>query len=132
MSLSDPAYIGFFTAVFNLFYLIPGGTVRLLLLLAASLGFYFNLAGVYVSVLLFVAAIAYIGGLLLQRLAGSSYRRLIFIAVLLAALAPLMMFKYLGFICDAAGAAVPDWIAGLALPVGLSFFTFAAVGYLID
>ena len=32
MSLSDPAYIGFFAAVFVLFYLLPSGTVRLLLL----------------------------------------------------------------------------------------------------
>jgi alginate O-acetyltransferase complex protein AlgI len=132
MSLSDPTYLGFFAAVFVLFYLLPGGTVRLLLLLAASLGFYFNLASIYISVLLFVAAIAYAGGLLLQRPAGSGYRQLIFIAVLVAALAPLMMFKYLGFICDSVGVALPDWIAGLALPVGLSFFTFAAVGYLID
>jgi alginate O-acetyltransferase complex protein AlgI len=132
MSLSDSTYLGFFAVVFVLFYLLPGGTVRLLLLLVASLGFYFNLAGAYIFVLLFVAAVAYAGGLLLQRLAGSGHRRLIFIAVLVAALAPLMMFKYLGFICDSIGVALPDWIAGLALPVGLSFFTFAAVGYLID
>jgi alginate O-acetyltransferase complex protein AlgI len=132
MSLSDPAYIGYFASVFVLFYLLPGGTARLLLLLAASLGFYFNLAGVYISVLLFVAAVAYTGGLLLQRLAGNSHCRLIFIAALLAAVAPLMMFKYLGFFYDSVGIALPDWIAGLALPVGLSFFTFAAIGYLID
>ena len=132
MSLSDPAYIGFFAAVFVLFYLLPSGTARLLLLLAASLAFYFKLSGAYVSVLLFVAAVAYIGGLLLQRPAANSDRRTVFIAVLVTVFIPLLIFKYLGFIYDSVGAGPPDWLSGLALPVGLSFFTFAAAGYLVD
>jgi len=132
MSLSDPAYLGFFIVVFVLFYLLPGGTARLLLLLAASLAFYFNLAGVYLAVLLFVAAVAYAGGLLLQARAEKRNSRVIFVAVLLAVIAPLILFKYLGFLCDSVSIALPESIARLALPVGLSFFTFAAIGYLID
>ena len=131
MSLSDPAYIGFFAVVFVLFYLLPGGTARLVLLLAASLAFYCNLAGVYVWVLLFVATTAYVGGLLLQQRVGKG-SRLVFVAALLVILAPLILFKYLGFLCDAVGITLPESIALLALPVGLSFFTFAATGYLID
>jgi alginate O-acetyltransferase complex protein AlgI len=132
MSLSSPSYIAFFAAVFVLFYLMPGGTARLVLLLAASLAFYCNLSGLYVSVLLAVAAIAYAGGVSLQRCAGTAYRRWVFIAALLAAIAPLIVLKYLGFLCDAVGLAVPPAIAQLSLPIGLSFFTFAALGYLID
>jgi alginate O-acetyltransferase complex protein AlgI len=132
MSLSDPSYIGFFAAVFVLFYLLPSGPARLLLLLAASFAFYFKLSGAYVSVLLFVAAVAYGGGLWLQRLAGNRHRRTVFIAVLVAVFIPLLMFKYLGFLYDSAGLGLPDWLTGLALPVGLSFFTFAAAGYLVD
>jgi len=132
MSLSDPAFLGFFAIVFVLFYLLPGGTARLVLLLAASLGFYAQFAGVYTFVLLFIAAIAYVGGVALQQTVAKGRRQTVFLAALVALLAPLVLFKYLGFLCDSVGITLPDTIAQLALPVGLSFFTFAAVGYLID
>jgi alginate O-acetyltransferase complex protein AlgI len=132
MSLSNPSYLAFFAAVFVLFYLLPGGTARLVLLLAASLAFYFHLSGLYISVLLAVAAIAYAGGMLMQRHVGTPYRNWVFIAALLTAVAPLIILKYLGFICDVVSVALPPAIAQLSLPIGLSFFTFAALGYLID
>jgi D-alanyl-lipoteichoic acid acyltransferase DltB (MBOAT superfamily) len=132
MSLSDPSYIGFFAVVFVLFYLLPGGTPRLVLLLAASLAFYFKLSGVYVSVLLLVAAITYGGALLMHASAGARHHRALFVAILLAVVAPLILFKYLAFLCDALGLEVPTSVAQLALPIGLSFFTFVAIGYLID
>src|SRR5215472_3098113 len=132
MSLSDPAYLGFFAIIFVLFYLLPGGTARLVLLLAASLGFYAQFAGVYTFVLLYIAIIAYAGGVMLQATTAKGRRKTVFLAALLALLAPLVLFKYLGFLCDSVGLALPESIARLALPVGLSFFTFAAVGYLID
>jgi alginate O-acetyltransferase complex protein AlgI len=132
MSLSDPAFLGFFAIVFVLFYLLPGGAARLVLLLAASLGFYFKLVGGYTAVLLYVAAIAYCGGVLLQRMAGGRSRQAVFISALVAILAPLVFFKYLGFLAGAVGVTLSDQLADLALPVGLSFFTFAATGYLID
>ncbi len=132
MSLSDPAFLGFFAVVFVLFYLLPGGTARLVLLLAASLGFYFKLVGGYTAILLFVAVAAYLGGLALQRTAAGRKRRAVFIVALLALLAPLVFFKYLGFLAGAVGIALPGPLADMALPVGLSFFTFAATGYMID
>src|SRR5258708_24681430 len=132
MSLSDPSYIGFFVVVFILFSLLPGGAARLVLLLAASLAFYYKLSGSYVSVLLLVAAITYAGALLLQRYPGGGHRRAIFWTALLAVIAPLVIFKYRAFLFESAGLAVPASIAQLALPIGLSFFTFVAIGYLID
>jgi alginate O-acetyltransferase complex protein AlgI len=57
---------------------------------------------------------------------------LTFIAALVAILLPLVVFKYVGFLADAAHIDLPGSLADLALPVGLSFFTFAATGYLID
>lgn len=132
MTLSDPSYIGCFALVFLLFYLLPGGSARLVLLLAASLAFYLNLSGPYVVILLLIAAIAYGGAIWMEAAAESRRRRTIFIAVLSSTLAPLIVFKYLAFLVNAAGIAVPSPIAQLALPIGLSFFTFAAVGYVID
>jgi alginate O-acetyltransferase complex protein AlgI len=132
MSLSDPSYIGFFTIVFALFYLLPGGMARLVLLLAASLAFYFDLSSPYVAVLLLVAAIAYTGGLSIHGAAGPRRRQVIFIAALAGVVTPLIVFKYLAFLLDASGIGAPTWFAQAVLPIGLSFFTFAALGYLID
>jgi alginate O-acetyltransferase complex protein AlgI len=132
MSLSDPPFIGFFAAIFVLFYLLPGGTARLLTLLAASVGFYAYLSGVYVGVLLAVTVLTYLGGIALRATDPGKRRGMIFITVLIGVLAPLIVFKYAAFLCDASGLGTPDFIAHLALPIGLSFFTFAAVGYLID
>jgi D-alanyl-lipoteichoic acid acyltransferase DltB (MBOAT superfamily) len=132
MSLSDPSYLGFFAVVFVLFYLLPGGAARLVLVLAASLAFYVNIAGPFVAVLLLIAAIAYAGGLSMQAQAVARYRRAVFIAALLAVIAPLIVFKYSAFLLDTAGIGAPPSIEHLALPIGLSFFTFAAIGYLID
>jgi len=131
MSLSDPSYIGFFAVVLLLFYLLPGRAVRLVLLLAASLAFYWIVSGVFVTVLLFVAAGTFAAGLALRR-AGGRRRQLVFVAALLAVIAPLIVFKYLAFLLDAVGIGAPPAVAQLALPIGLSFFTFAAIGYLID
>jgi hypothetical protein len=132
MSLSSPSYIAFFSAIFMLFYVLPKMTARLSLLLVASLAFYVNLSGFYTVVLLAVAAVAYAGGVLMQKCAGTRYSKPVFIVALLAAVAPLIVLKYLAFICDAMGLTLPPEIARLSLPIGLSFFTFAALGYLID
>lgn len=132
MSLSDPSYLGFFAAVFVLFYLLPGGAARVVLLLAASIAFYCKLSGLYVSVLLLVSTITYVGGLLLQRQPAGRRRSVVFWTILVAVLAPLVIFKYLAFLIESAGFAVPVSVTQLALPIGLSFFTFVAIGYLID
>ncbi|HVH82560.1 MAG TPA: MBOAT family O-acyltransferase [Stellaceae bacterium] len=132
MSLSNPSFIAFFAVVFALFYLLPGGRARLVLLLVTSLGFYAYLSGGYTGVLLAIIAATYAGGLALQEPAQGRRRRTIFIAALLGVLAPLIIFKYSAFLCDAVGLGTPRFVEWLVLPVGLSYFTFAAIGYLID
>src|SRR5215469_856074 len=132
MSLSSPSYIAFFAAVFVLFYLLPGRGARLALLLAVSIGFYVNIAGVYIGVLLGLVAITYGAGLLIKKCAGTYYQSAVFAGSVVIAILPLILLKYLFFIGDSLGFPLPPAVAELALPVGLSYFTFAAIGYLID
>jgi alginate O-acetyltransferase complex protein AlgI len=132
MSLSNPSYIAFFAAIFVLFYLLPGGAARLALLLAASPGFYLNIAGVYTSVLLAVLAITYGAAFLIRNCAGTRYQGAVFALTVVAVIMPLILLKYLVFIGESLGFSLPPLISDLALPVGLSYFTFVAIGYLID
>ncbi len=129
MSLSDPQYFLLLGLTFLLYYAFRPGAPRRILLLAASYFFYFELAGFYILILFFVTLAAY-GGARLVRSAPVEKRG--FLALGLVAtlvLVPLLLFKY-------AAPLLPPSIqvpaVSLALPIGISFFTFAALGYLID
>ena len=104
-----------------------------------------NWKPVFALVLLGVTLITYGGGYLLDKQIvkaeknnGSSRKRLAWCFALLA-LMPLLVFKYYNFLNDSLSAglaaiglkfAMPglNW----AIPVGISFFTFQAVGYMLD
>ena len=78
------------------------------------------------------------GSVVLNWLAGEAYwrtkRRAIVALTLGLDLGLLALFKYLGFFADlidavsGAGLSRPDWI----LPLGISFFTFQHIAYLVD
>lgn len=102
-----------------------------------SLGFYVNLDPGSWYVLVGVASIAYLGGLALSGLPNGGARRAVFLVLLPAALLPLLVFKYTGaayrFLPQVTDTAA-QWstMADFILPIGISFYTFLAVGYLID
>lgn len=90
-------------------------------------------------VLLIVASILlnYGGGLLLSRiLAGRHQRhvRPLLAGLITANLAALAYFKYLNFFVDSANDLTGmDWTIGqIVLPIGISFYTFTQIAYLVD
>ena len=70
-------------------------------------------------------------GLALGKAEKPSLRRALLALGLLCGFGALVFYKYLGFLLGIFGAA-PAFAAGLTLPLGISFFTFQAAGYLID
>ena len=133
MSLSDPRFFAFLFSVFLVFYALPSGAARRLFLLAASYGFYFTMSKFYIGVLLFVTGITYGGALLLRSPVVSEKGRsgLVFGLGAVLILVPLLVLRY----CAGVAWLFGSWqsaLASLALPVGISFFSFAALGYLID
>jgi alginate O-acetyltransferase complex protein AlgI len=133
---SDPRYLLFLAAVATCFHLLPGRRSRQLLLLGAGYGFYACFEARYVLILLGVSAASFLGARGVQRATSDAGRQRVFTAAVLATLAPLVLFKYYDFLAgiaaDLAGASWAPPRLGLTLPVGLSFYTFAALGYLID
>jgi len=137
MPLSDPKYLIFLFTVVMLFYVLRGQRLRSAVLLLASYVFYFNLSRYYSFVLIFVTIVAYSGGILLTAKGHAHRRNLLLALCCVILLAPLIILKYLEFVVGVAVAigAVPGSTSPflhLAMPVGISFFTFAALGYLID
>jgi D-alanyl-lipoteichoic acid acyltransferase DltB (MBOAT superfamily) len=104
-------------------------------LLAASLFFYWQLSGSYILVLLFSILMNYaFAGALFHAASGTRRRDLIAAASIAANLLLLCYFKYLGFILDNLDLLLGTsaHVAPMLLPIGLSFFTFQQIAYLVD
>src|SRR3546814_19651296 len=77
-------------------------------------------------------------GLWLDRMREGTERTLLLASAIVLLLAPLFFFKYLGFFLESAGefarseGGAPSLGFDILLPLGISFFTFQALGSLVD
>ena len=109
------------------------------LLIAISYGLYIKWKPVYALILLGVTAITYIAALKIEKdKAFGKKKYLVFSGITLAAL-PLLIFKYYNFISKTIEELMEWWGIGIgipglnwAMPLGISFFTLQAIGYLAD
>ena len=135
-------FIVLFPIIFLGYYLIPGRfhRVRNLYLLLVSYLIYFNWIPAYALILLGVTLVTYTGAYVLDKKRISMERgKLLLVLSLIFAILPLLVFKYYNFlnttIRDGLAAIGMGWhLQGLnwAIPLGISFFTFQAIGYLVD
>ena len=70
-------------------------------------------------------------GVLIARQQKRGAKKALLAAGLILNFGALVFYKYSGFLLGSLGLA-PDFIRDLTLPLGISFFTFQAAGYLID
>ncbi len=136
MIFNSLSFLIFFPVVVLLYWLLPHRW-RNPMLLAASYYFYMNWEPVY-ALLIFLSTLTTWGaGRLIE--CWDARRRGIMIACVCINLGILFTFKYLRFIADqlqvgmdslGIGMQVPSF--ELLLPVGISFYTFQALGYIID
>ena len=103
-------------------------------LLAFSLLFYAWGEPVYVVLMLFSITFNWGAGLVLGRTASKPLRRGLLAAALAVNLGLLGFFKYAGFLVDCLNGLTGWRIAFIqpALPIGISFYTFQALSYVID
>ena len=121
----------FLPLVLIIYFIVPAGA-RNAVLLAASLFFYAFGEAKYLVLLLAVVAINYAAALLISR---RKYAGPILFAGIAANLLILGYYKYFNFFVSLINRAVSrDLIAfrDIALPLGISFFTFQAMSYTID
>lgn len=130
-------FIIFLFAVVVIYYLLPRNSWRKMFLLGASYYFYACFELTMLPILLAVTGVAYAYGMYLTKTEKRSKGLLASTIVLL--LLPLLSFKYLDFLMDSTGdllslasltIEMPDF--ELFLPIGISFYTFMAVGYVVD
>ncbi|HET59116.1 MAG TPA: MBOAT family protein [Chloroflexi bacterium] len=115
-------------------YLLPRKT-RWVALLIASWGFYLSVDLRFAAVLLLVTVFAYTFSLRIADAVERAEKKRWLTAGIIALLIPLASFKILDFsslILSAWFSSDNDAIIRFLMPLGLSFYTFTALAYLID
>lgn len=126
--------------IFVVYWVIPSqfNKYRNVFLLTVSYLLYMNWKPSFALILLGVTLITWIGGAILDKQYARTKKTLCWCFAVLGLL-PLLVFKYYNFLNDSLTSVLES--AGLhfslpglnwAIPVGISFFTFQAVGYLLD
>ena len=114
-----------------LYYLVPEKLKNLVLLLV-SLVFYAWGEPLYVLLMLYSILFNYSMGLLMEKHEGAKKQILIFSVIV--NLFIIGFFKYYGFLIENINALlhVNIPVRNIALPIGISFYTFQALSYVID
>lgn len=136
MLFNSFAFLLFFALVVTVYYLLPQAW-RWIALLFASICFYASFGPRYVLLLVASTLVIYRAGVAIGAAPQAAKKKAVLIGGVLLALLPLVVFKYVDFLSgslsNALGHEAPivpqlNW----ALPVGLSFYTFTCVSYLVD
>lgn len=112
------------------------GKVANLLLIFISYGLYIQWQPQYAIILLGVTTITYFSALLIDKDEKYRQKKILVLVGVLLTLLPLIVFKYADFItnslCNISSIPNTKYTLNLIAPLGISFFTFQAVGYLFD
>ena len=113
--------------------LVPGRWKNTVLLLS-SLFFYAWGEPRFAIIMVTTALTGYAVGLLIHRLEKEHVRKAALVAGVALILLPLMLFKYGDFFINNVNAILPGRLSplGLVLPIGVSFYTFQILSYVVD
>ena len=139
MLFNSLTFVVFYVAVFALYWSVRAKTPQNILLLAASWIFYGAWSWKFLLLLLGSTVLDYLCGLLISSTSDRRRKRLVLITSVTANLLFLATFKYLGFFATELAdllqrlgfnANLP--VLQIVLPVGISFYTFQTIGYVVD
>ena len=139
MLFNSGVFFVFFSLVFVSVWSISHDRVRLWILLAASYVFYGWWDVRFLSLILFVTVVTFYGALGVERAKSRRIQHWVIGATVVTLLAVLFIFKYFGFFLDSLerlgavfGWQIQNSSLEIILPVGISFYTFQAISYVVD
>ena len=139
MVFNSMAFLLFFPTVLLLYRILPL-KLRWVMLLIFSYYFYISWQADLLYLILFTTLVSYVCAILIEKYEGKrgKQKACMWVAVI-ASLAVLFFFKYFNFVSENVvnllnliGFGVPDFALDLILPVGISFYTFQTLSYVID
>ena len=139
MVFSSPSFIFVFLPLFFASYYLIAPRARNALIFLGSVLFYFIGATHVAFLLVLTVPLNHYFGRYIHGNFGTRRASAAVLVGVLANLAPLLVYKYLGFFTQSlndgfllAGLGKPFAVPELLLPAGISFFTFQGLSYLID
>ena len=132
MVFSSTVFLFLFLPVVYILYLIcKNNVLRNAILIFASLFFYAYGEPMAVVIMIFSIIVNYLLGL---GVSNKKYRTPILVIAVVFNVGVLFVFKYLDFVLSLISGitAAPSLALGIKLPIGISFFTFQAMSYVID
>lgn len=138
MLFNSLQYAIFLPIVFIIYWAIPN-RYRWFLLLIASYYFYMSWNPKYVVLILGTTLISYFASLLIERSDSKKKKQIILFIAAFVCLGVLFVFKYFNFAIESFcslfscfGIELHPTTLKLLLPVGISFYTFQTMSYVID
>ncbi|WP_152392927.1 MBOAT family O-acyltransferase [Paenibacillus guangzhouensis] len=135
MVFSSLIFLFLFLPITVLIYYVSPMKLRNAVLLAVSLIFYAWGEPIYIFIMIFSTVFDYFNGLLIDKYRyRKTIARAIFIFSMIGSLGILGFFKYSGFVVNNINLLLNLHIqaADLPLPVGISFYTFQTMSYIVD
>lgn len=138
MQFNSMSFAIFLPIVFVLYWAIPY-KFRWALLLASSYYFYMSWNAKYIVLILFTTVVSYLCAVLMERVEKQKKQKILLVSTLVTSLGVLFFFKYFNFFSNS----ITDLLSSMAikvhpvtlavmLPVGISFYTFQTLSYVID
>ena len=133
MSFNSVQFLIFFPLVFLVLIILPK-KIRKYWLLATSYYFYMCWSVKYSLILIFVTLLTYLSGLFIHRSQNPKIRKTICTGCIILNISLLFVFKYFNFCVKNINQLTGFTINALTLllPLGISFFIFQGLGYVID
>ena len=134
MLFSSINFLYYFLPIVLIVYFLVPFKVKNLVLLISSLFFYFYGEPVYTLLMLATIFVNYICGLLIDRFRGKPLAKVFLWISVIISLGSLGFFKYSDFFISNVNSIFNSDFAllKLALPIGISFYTFQTMSYTID
>ena len=138
MLFNSNAFYAFLPLVFALYWMIPARR-RWIVLLVSSYYFYMSWNVKYVALILLTTAVSYGTALLMEGTESRKKKKCYMAVALVISLGILFFFKYFNFLSNSVTDVLEKFAIpvhrvtlNLLLPVGISFYTFQTLSYVID
>ncbi len=138
MNFNSWQFLIFLPIVVLLYWILPK-KFRWVMLLLASYIFYMCWNPWLIFLILFTTIVSYVSGILMNKYDSKKVKKACLIITIASCLGVLFFFKYFLFavnsiinLINLGGKNVAEFSLNLILPVGISFYTFQTLSYVID
>ncbi len=139
MVFNSAEFLIFFPIVLILYFWVVPKKYNWAMLLAASYYFYLSWNWKLIYLIVFTTVVSYFSAIVISKSEKKSTRRFFLVLTLVICLGILFFYKYFNFLSTSItsvinlfGGEVGTFTLNLILPVGISFYTFQTLSYVID